>query len=90
LPNQQVVANGIANGILIKSIDYENGIAEISRPINHRDEPFQICILLDPGGVVKPYMTRWFGDLVSLSPKILKTSNPNANYNNNNFNSNQK
>ncbi len=87
LQGYQVVGKCIPNGTYVSSIDVANSEVILNKNVGC-DFVGEIAFLCGPEGVIMPYRTRWFNNLVSLSDKNLKTSNPNGdgeNLNSNNI-----
>jgi hypothetical protein len=81
------VGKCIPNGTYVSSIDVANSEVILNKNVGC-DFVGEIAFLCGPEGVIMPYRTRWFNNLVSLSDKNLKTSNPNGdgeNLNSNNI-----
>ena len=86
----QVVGGCIPNGTIVRDIDIQNSEIILSKQLSCDMETTITFLISDPGSVVQPYRTRWFGNLQPLLINNMKDNNPNANFNNPNFNSNQK
>lgn len=86
---QLVSGKTVPKGTLVQKIDAENFEITLSQPIAITQQNIEICFQ-NPNDSVFPYRTRWFSNIFALSEKASSSGNPNANYNNPNFNSNQK
>jgi len=85
-----VIGDGIPSGTVVRSVDIDNSQITLNRSISTNLVDSQITFVQDPSVFVQPYRTRWFNNLQPLSAASMKNNNNNANYNNPNFNSNQK
>jgi hypothetical protein len=86
----QIIGGCIPNGTIIRSIDIQKSEVTLSRELSCDLETTVTFLVSDPGSVVQPYRTRWFGNLQPLLVSRMPDNNINSNPNNNNFNSNQK
>jgi hypothetical protein len=84
---QQVVGGCIPNGTIVKNIDLQNYEVELSRSLSCDLETEIEFLFSDPGSVVYPYRTRWFGNLQPLLTRNMPDNNANGK---DNFNPNQK
>jgi len=84
------IGDGVPTGTVVRSIDINNSEVTLSRSISCDIEGSQITFIQDLSDFVQPYRTRWFGNLQPMLVNSIKSNNPNANFNNPNFNSNQK
>jgi len=87
---QLVTGLNVPKGTVINKIDAENFEITLSQPMPVTDQNKEICFQNPNDGVAFPYRTRWFSNIYQLTDKAPSDPNPNANYNNPNFNSNQK
>jgi hypothetical protein len=82
-----ITAANIPSGTIVKNIDLQNYEVELSRSLSCDLETEIEFLFSDPGSVVYPYRTRWFGNLQPLSTKNMPDNNVNGK---DNFNPNQK
>lgn len=85
-----VVGDSIPGGTVVRDINTDTSEITLNRVISIDFTDSEVTFIQDPSIVVQPYRTRWFGNLQPLSAASMKNINNNGNYNNPNFNSNQK
>ena len=83
----QVIGKYVPNGTYVSSIDILSGEITINKNIG-ADFNGEITFLCGSEGVIMPYRTRWFNNLINLSVKNVKSSNPNGGGENLNSNNN--
>jgi hypothetical protein len=87
LEGYQVIGKYIPNGTYVSAIDVSSGEITLNKNIGV-DFNGDITFLCGPEGVIMPYRTRWFNNLISLFPKNGISSNPNGGGENLNSNNN--
>lgn len=87
LEGYQVIGKYIPNGTYVSSIDVSSGEITLNKNIGV-DFNGDITFLCGPEGVIMPYRTRWFNNLITLFPKNGISSNPNGGGENLNSNNN--
>lgn len=74
----QLIGNGIPNGVYVTSINVVDSEVTISKNIECNIINNTISFLQNPGDVVYPYRTRWFNNLQPISMRNASSSNPNS------------
>jgi hypothetical protein len=77
LSGYQVIGSGIPNGVYVTLVDSVNSEIVLNKNIGF-DFIGDISFSSETEGSIIPYRTRWFNNLIYLSGKNGKTSNPNA------------